>query len=270
LIGCGATDSGVSSISQTEPSKGSGSTSPSNPEHFIPTQPNEIILSGNCPTGAISVTISNPINQTVTCQNGKFTVTINLTAIPDGKYQLGLQFNNGPTGGQELIVDNKTPMLSITNIPNGITAIVTNNNVNAFIVEGTCKSSLNTVTVQVASISQSVNCTSEGTYSASLNLSSLANGSSTGSVSQTETNENKISKLFEIFKDTSSPILLANQSNFSNVRRILLSANREGQISKKTQGGAYAVTGVIGMSVNSATPRNGGFGYKIEGSLRRY
>lgn len=269
--GCGATDSGIASISQTDGSSTGIEPVPSvNPVVGVTALPNEIILSGSCPDGATSVIVSSPVSQTVDCQNGQFSLFVNLSALSDGSYKLILTFNNGKSVQQDLTVDQTSPSLSISNIPNGKTAIVTSQNVSAFVIQGTCKSSLNTVSSRIASVVTSVSCT-EGTYATSLNLSSLPDGTFTGLVSQTDISGNKISKSFEIFKDTSgSSSILVNQSNSSSIRQTFLASNAEGQSIKNTVGGGYSISASIGSPLAAVKPRNGSFGYKIEGALRRH
>jgi hypothetical protein len=270
--GCGATDSGITSISQTDGSS-TGINQPVPPSaNPIPivgvtAMPDEIILSGACPDGATSVVVSSPVNQTVNCQNGQFSLFVNLNALPDGSYKLNLTFNNGKTSQQDLTVDHTSPSLSISNIPNGVTAIITSQNVSAFSIQGTCKSSLGAVTTRIASVVTSVFCTDD-TYSANLNLSSLPDGTFTGLVSQVDNSGNKTSKSFEVFKDTSGSSILVNQSNFNNVRQVYLAANTEGQSIKNTVGGGYSISASIGSHLAAVEPRNGSLGYKIEGAVR--
>jgi hypothetical protein len=270
--GCGATDSGITSISQTDEASTvkNGPVPSANPIPVVGviSLPNEIILSGDCPDGVTSVVVSSPVSQTVDCQNGQFSLFVNLNAFPDGSYKLILTFNNGKTSQQDLTVDHASPALSISNIPNGVTAIVTSQNVSAFSIQGTCKSSLGKVSSRIASVVTDVPCT-DGTYSTNLNLSGLPDGTFTGLVSQVDTSGNKISKSFEVFKDTSGSSILVNQSNSSSARQVYLSANTEGQSIKNTVGGGYFISASIGSHLDAVKPRNGSFGYKIEGALRR-
>lgn len=277
ILSCGKMDSGISSISkedqplQADLSPGSPGGGNNTNTPLVPTiiLPNEIVLTGNCPTGAISVTISTPVNQTVNCINGQFAATIILTGITDGSYNLTLNFNIGPNGNQDLILDHSQAQLNITNYQQGRVIPVTQANVNNLELIGTCRSSMNEVIIQIGNITINSAC-NNNTFNSIINLSALSNGLFRGSLSQADTNGNKFIKYFEVFKDTTNPVYLANHLQSALYRQLQISASIEGQNVKSSVGGGYVVISSMGQPLPTLKSRIGTGGYIVEGYLRSY
>lgn len=267
LGGCGSVDSGSSSLTKKDDAQTTPGTVDSPSTGVVANQnPNEITLSGSCPAEATSVAISNPIDRTVACIDGQYSVIVNLSSLTDGVYVVTLTFNYGPTGQRPLVVNRETPQLSLSTIVNGMTGSVTTQNVSAYTVSGNCNLADGSVEVKIGSIVANTQCTN-GTFTASLDLTTLANGTYRGSISQTDPAGNKTTGYFEVFKDTSGGTVLANQSNPQNARQIVNTSGAEGQSIKGTNAG-YRVIATIGDVMATGTVKKGSNGSRIEAYLR--
>lgn len=268
IFGCTA-DVGIdrhldnNSLPSTEPSQ-----LPEPNISLSPVNPVMITLSGSCPAGATSVTLSAPVNQTGDCTNGTFSIPINLNSLTKGNYQVTFTFdNNTGFAHTELVVDSSNPPLSIIGSTPNSFILVNSGNLNATSVTGNCQTSLGLVSLSVSTAVAITPCNG-GMFSTTIDLSGLANGNYSGIASQTDSAGVIFSVMFEVFKDDSGSDYLANQSVADNKRLLFVGSGVEGQNIKFSENGNYSVTATLGVPMATMQIRNGTNGYKVEGFLR--
>jgi hypothetical protein len=266
LGGCGSVDSGSSSLTKKDENQTPGTVDSPSTGVVANQNPIEITLIGSCPAEATSVAISNPIDRTVACVNGEYSVIVNLSSLTDGVYVVTLTFNYGPAGQRPLVVNRETPQLSLSTIVNGMTGTITTQNASAYTVSGNCNSADGNVAIKIGSVVANTQCLN-GSFTANLDLTTLANGTYRGSISQTDPSGNKTTSYFEVFKDTSGGSVLTNQSNPQNVRQIVNTSGTEGQSIKGTNAG-YRVIATIGAVMATGTVKKGSNGSRVEAYLR--
>lgn len=144
-----------------------GSTSPS----VNSGNQSAVPISGYCPEGAKEIQLGAPLNQTLPCVNGQFNGTVNLTALPDGDYQISIIPDKGEISTWSLVKDTVPPTVGAIVIP----SFSYGGNLSSFPVSGSCSESNQEVTIQYGTTMIKTPCVL-GSFSANLDLSGLSDG----------------------------------------------------------------------------------------------
>jgi hypothetical protein len=170
-------------------------------------------VTGTCSEHNRFVTISGTVPGSTSCLRGSFAANLNFSQFDDGPISIGVTQtdaagNTSPVVTQNLTKDTGSPTVSI----NALSAI-NGATVAAYTVSGTCSENGRSVALS-GSLSASPTCTN-GTYSANLNYSSVADGTVTIVANLTDAAGNPAeSKSRTIFKDVVAPTVTISNSGF--------------------------------------------------------
>ncbi len=134
-------------------------------------QETSVPLRGDCPEGAQSITVESPLNMVLSCVDGGFTGSIDVSHLPDDLYSLRLASDTGETFNWSVRKDTVAPTVSV--VVSG--SYINTENVNAYAITGNCSENGSFVFVEVGSIRIPLLC-SGGTYSGVLDLRAISDG----------------------------------------------------------------------------------------------
>lgn len=204
-------------------------------------------LSGTCSETGESVAVKvGTVTGSVTCTLLTWTATLNVTSVTDAGGVVVTadhsdDVGNPATQASALVVkDTVNPSVTISSAPTIINA-----NKAAYPISGTCSENTRTVTVTVGGVTATPTC-SASTWSASLDVSAIADGSSISvSAVHTDTAGNSLTASTTVLKNTALPTVAITSSTAIN----------------NTNKAAYTVSGTcseagrqVSVSVGGLTP----------------
>ena len=178
------------------------------------------VVSGSCSIGDSNVTVfiagATPANQSVTCTGaGTWTATFDVSAIADGSNAIiadAMQTDASGNGGSATQVAADKDIVAPNVVINALNdANATNSS--AYGVTGSCTINDGDVTVSIAGAtpgSQAVTCTAAGTWTATFDVSAIADGSNAiiTDAMQTDNSDNTGNATqLTADKDTSAPVV---------------------------------------------------------------
>lgn len=184
-------------------------------------------VSGTCSENTQTVNFSvGGVSGSASCSSGNWSGSVNVTAVADGGSivilaDLSDAAGNPATQASRTVgKDTVDPTVTIASAPT-----ITTSNKSAYTVSGTCSEAGRAVSVSVGGISSSPNC-SAGSWSATLNVSALADGPSIAvSASHTDAAGNSVGPVTTtVIKDATDPtvaittpstINLANRNSYA-------------------------------------------------------
>lgn len=219
---------------------------------------NSYPVSGTCSENAQTVSFSvGGVSGSASCSGGSWSGSVNVSGVADSG-SVSILADHSDTAGNPASQASRTVLKDTVNPTVAIGSAPTINNANksSYTVSGTCSENGRTVSVSVGGVNGSPNCTS-GTWSATLNVSALADGPSISvSVSHTDLAGNSVGPVTTtVIKDATDPtvaitapatINLANRNSYS----VNGTCSENGRIVNVSVGG---VTGTPTCSAGSWT-----------------
>ncbi len=242
-------------------------------------------VSGTCTAGDNNVTVSIAgvaPSQSVACTaGGTWSATFDVSGIADGTAVIDISASQtdaaGNTGNAPLFEADKEIIVPVVQTTSAPTA--NSSNQSSYPVSGTCTAGDNNVTVSIAGVtpSQSVACTAGGTWSATFDVSGIADGTAVIDISASQTDiagNTGNATLFEADKDAENPVTPIVDSQTTSDSTPVITGNAivaTGETLTVAVGGAtYTVVpdGVGNWSLNTETaiPTSGTFIPDINGS----
>ncbi len=158
-------------------------------------------LSGECPTGATSITLGAPVDLKLDCQDGHFSVTLDLSTLPEGTTSVSVTPDMGVPTKWDFLKDTIAPTFSLGSYPSYINL----ENQNQFPVSGTCSEQDEHVQIQVQSITTKIQC-NQGIFSGTIDLSFLSEGTYSGQLTFQDAAGNTVSQNIPLItKDITPP-----------------------------------------------------------------
>jgi hypothetical protein len=174
-----------------------------------------VTLSGTCTTTDGNVSISGALSASTPCAAGSWTTTQSFSAVSDGAVSMSVS-QTDPEGDTTtdplaLIKDTVAPTVVISAPIAG--GYINSTNASAFTVSGTCTENTRVVSITAASgaVTGSPTCSS-GTFTASLNFASVADGAITLQASQTDAAGNLGTASVALTKFTTIPTVAINSA----------------------------------------------------------
>ncbi len=202
-------------------------------------------LNGTCSENGMSVSVTADGSiQTATCSSGTWSLAFDFTGSPQGAVSVIATINDaaGNTNTANLSLNKNTTIPTL-----GITTPVANSyanisNVSAFVISGNCSAIGQAVNI-TAPVSANNTCSVGGTWSVTLDLSSLPQGDFTIAYNHTDTSNNTVSKTRTYKKDTLAPtaaISSPSANSYINVGNVA-SYSVSGSCSEETR--SITITG---------------------------
>jgi hypothetical protein len=224
FVACGV-DVGINSLNQSSSESSALNKDASTPIQINSTtaNPEKYLISGTCPAGANTVKIGEPFNTTATCIEGHYEVLVSVSNLPDGTSSVNITFDNGTVIVRTLVIDHIPPEVVLNSTNPGSTVILTERNINAYPISGSCTSTDGDVKITIGDLNLTAACTNNS-FSTTVNLSSLVNGTYSVQVSQTDLGGNNTSRSFQVSKNTQgSTQFLVQTKNGNSAFQIFMS-----------------------------------------------
>ncbi len=216
-----------------------------------------ITLSGACSENDENVELSGAISASANCIQGVWEVTTSFGGVPDsqGLQTVLLQHSDiaGNLKSMELSFRKDTIAPEVDWVTPAESFVVNAANQSSVPMSGTCTPQDGAVTIQAGALSANTPCSSSGSFSTSMNLSSLPQGQITLVARQADSAQNQSLEARSITKDSVLPALTFSAPtqnpfivNAENVSAVTLA----GTCSEPSQ--AVAISGAVTATANCA------------------
>jgi hypothetical protein len=160
-----------------------------------------VTINGTCSENQRSVSISGSATATATCTSGSWNTNVNLSSSSGSA---ALTATQSDLAGNSSSVTNSVTITPVVNIQSA-SSTINRANVTAFSLSGTCSVLGQPVSLSSGAFSSTASCSNGGSWSATVDLSALADGSLVITASQSNSSGTTGNKTLSLTKDTTAP-----------------------------------------------------------------